>query len=142
MGKWTGKTVAVLYGGRSSEREVSLKTGAACAEALQSRGLDVTLVDVGLDVADRLRAGGAEVAFVALHGRYGEDGSIQGLLESHRHPLHRLGRAGLGGGHGQGALQAALQEPGAGGGRVPGLLRRSGPRRSTPGTSPSPSRWW
>lgn len=82
MGQWTDKKVAVLYGGRSSEREVSLKTGAACAEALASRGLDVTLVDVGLDVAERLRGCGAQVAFIALHGRYGEDGSIQGLLES------------------------------------------------------------
>jgi D-alanine-D-alanine ligase len=82
MGKWTGRKVAVLHGGRSSEREVSLKTGAACAEALDARGLDVTLIDVGLDVAEQLRACGAEVAFVALHGRYGEDGSIQGLLES------------------------------------------------------------
>jgi D-alanine-D-alanine ligase len=82
MGRWTGKQVAVLYGGRSSEREVSLKTGAACAEALASRGLAVTLVDAGLDVAERLRACGAEVAFIALHGRHGEDGSIQGLLES------------------------------------------------------------
>ena len=82
MGRWSGKKVAVLHGGRSSEREVSLKTGAACAEALRSRGLDVTLIDVGLDVAERLRAAGAEVALVALHGRYGEDGSIQGLLES------------------------------------------------------------
>lgn len=82
MGQWTGKKVAVLHGGRSSEREVSLKTGVACAEALRTRGLDVTLIDVGLDVAERLRAAGAEVAFVALHGRYGEDGSIQGLLES------------------------------------------------------------
>jgi D-alanine-D-alanine ligase len=82
MGRWTGRKVAVLHGGRSSEREVSLKTGAACAEALASRGLDVTLVDVGLDVAERLRGCGAEVAFVALHGRYGEDGAVQGLLES------------------------------------------------------------
>jgi D-alanine-D-alanine ligase len=82
MGKWTGSKVAVLYGGRSSEREVSLKTGAACAEALSARGLDVILIDVGLDVASQLRACGAAVAFIALHGRYGEDGSIQGLLES------------------------------------------------------------
>jgi D-alanine-D-alanine ligase len=82
MGTWTGKKVAVLYGGRSSEREVSLKTGAACAEALRSKGYDVALVDVDLGVAERLRAEGAAVAFVALHGRYGEDGSIQGLLES------------------------------------------------------------
>jgi D-alanine-D-alanine ligase len=82
MGRWTGKKVAVLYGGRSSEREVSLKTGAACAEALSSRGLEVALIDVGLDVAAQLRSCGAAVAFVALHGRHGEDGSIQGLLES------------------------------------------------------------
>ena len=82
MSRWKGKKVAVLLGGRSSEREVSLKTGAACATALESRGLDVVRVDVGLDVAARLRDCGAEVAFIALHGRYGEDGSIQGLLES------------------------------------------------------------
>ena len=82
MGIWSGKKVAVLYGGRSSEREVSLKTGAACAEALVSKGYAVELVDVDLDVAARLRALGTDVAFVALHGRYGEDGCIQGLLES------------------------------------------------------------
>jgi D-alanine-D-alanine ligase len=82
MGRWTGKKVAVLYGGRSAEREVSLRTGEACAEALRSRGLDVTLVDAGLDLSERLRACGAEVAFLALHGRYGEDGCAQGLLES------------------------------------------------------------
>ena len=82
MGTWSGKKVAVLYGGRSSEREVSLKTGAACAEALRAKGYEVALVDVDLGVAERLRAEGVAVAFVALHGRYGEDGSIQGLLES------------------------------------------------------------
>src|SRR5215208_2082421 len=82
MGKWTGSKVAVLHGGRSSEREVSLKTGAACADALRQKGHDVTLVDVDLDVAARLRELRAEVAFVALHGRFGEDGCIQGLLES------------------------------------------------------------
>lgn len=82
MGKWQGKKVAVLYGGRSAEREVSLNTGKACAEALRAKGYDVALVDVGLDVAEVLRAEGVAVAFNALHGRYGEDGSIQGLLES------------------------------------------------------------
>jgi D-alanine-D-alanine ligase len=82
MGRWSGKKVAVLYGGRSAEREVSLATGKACAEALRSRGLDATLVDAGLDLDVRLRALGAEVAFVALHGRWGEDGCTQGLLES------------------------------------------------------------
>jgi len=82
MGKWTGKKVAVLYGGRSAEREVSLKTGQGCADALRTRGYDAALVDVGLDVAARLGEIGAEVAFLALHGRFGEDGCIQGLLES------------------------------------------------------------
>jgi D-alanine-D-alanine ligase len=82
MGTWSGKKVAVLYGGRSAEREVSLNTGKGCAEALRSRGHDVTLLDVDLDVATRLRAEGVAVAFLALHGRWGEDGCIQGLLES------------------------------------------------------------
>lgn len=82
MGKWSGKKVAVLYGGRSSEREVSLKTGKGCAEALASRGYPVTLIDVDLDVATRIRDAKIDVAFVALHGRFGEDGCIQGLLES------------------------------------------------------------
>jgi D-alanine-D-alanine ligase len=82
MGNWSGKTVAVLYGGRSSEREVSLKTGAACAEALRSKGHQVVLLDADLEVAASLRQAGAQVAFLALHGRFGEDGCIQGLLET------------------------------------------------------------
>jgi D-alanine-D-alanine ligase len=82
MGKWTGKRVAVLYGGRSSERDVSLKTGAAIAKALQEKGYDAVLVDVDHDVAARLRAEGVAVAFNALHGRWGEDGCVQGLLEA------------------------------------------------------------
>jgi D-alanine-D-alanine ligase len=82
MGKWSGKKVAVLYGGRSSEREISLKTGAACAEALRACGHDVALMDVDLEIAGRLREVRIDVAFVALHGRWGEDGCVQGLLES------------------------------------------------------------
>jgi len=82
MGRWSGRKVAVLYGGRSTEREVSLNTGKGCAEALRSKGYSVTLVDVDLDVAEQLRQTGAEVAFICLHGRWGEDGCIQGLLES------------------------------------------------------------
>ena len=82
MGKWTGKRVAVLYGGLSSEREVSLNTGKAIAKALEARGLDVSLVDVDRDVASRLRELRIDVAFNALHGRWGEDGCIQGLLEA------------------------------------------------------------
>lgn len=76
------KKIAVLYGGRSSEREVSLRSGAAIHQALVGLGYDAGLLDVGLDVAERLRAMKAEVAFIGLHGRYGEDGCIQGLLES------------------------------------------------------------
>jgi D-alanine-D-alanine ligase len=82
MGRWSGKKVAVLYGGLSSEREVSLNTGKAIAQALQGRGHDVVLLDVGRDVAARLRELRADVAFNALHGRFGEDGCIQGLLEA------------------------------------------------------------
>ncbi|HZZ83845.1 MAG TPA: D-alanine--D-alanine ligase [Anaeromyxobacteraceae bacterium] len=82
MGTWTGKKVAVLHGGRSAEREVSLRTGQGCAEALRWRGHDVALLDVDLEVAAALRERRIDVAFVALHGRWGEDGCIQGLLES------------------------------------------------------------
>ncbi len=81
MGRWSGRKVAVLAGGQSSEREVSLRTGAACAEALRARGLEVALVDVDAELPARLRAAGVEVAFLALHGRHGEDGCVQGLLE-------------------------------------------------------------
>jgi D-alanine-D-alanine ligase len=82
MGTFKEKRVAVLYGGRSTEREVSLHSGEGCASALRSLGYEVTLIDVDLEVASRLREARAEVAFIALHGRFGEDGAIQGLLES------------------------------------------------------------
>ncbi len=82
MSRWKGKKVAVLYGGQSAERDVSLRTGKACADGLVQMGHDVTLVDVDRDVAARLREGRFDVAFNALHGRWGEDGCIQGLLEA------------------------------------------------------------
>ncbi len=82
MSRWTGKKVAVLHGGRSTEREVSLKTGAGCAEALREKGYDVVLVDVDLELPQRLLREKIDVAFNALHGRWGEDGCIQGLLEA------------------------------------------------------------
>jgi D-alanine-D-alanine ligase len=82
MARWTGKRVAVLYGGQSSERDVSLKTGAAIAKALGEKGYDAVLIDVDKEVAARLRAEKVEVAFNALHGRWGEDGCVQGLLEA------------------------------------------------------------
>ncbi len=73
--------VAVLYGGRSAERAVSLKSGAAVLEALQQAGVDAFAIDVGNDVLARLCEQRIDRAFIALHGRGGEDGTIQGLLE-------------------------------------------------------------
>jgi len=76
------KHVAVLMGGLSTEREVSLRSGAACAEALEGESYKVTKIDVGRDVAADLAKIKPDVCFNALHGRYGEDGCIQGLLET------------------------------------------------------------
>ncbi len=81
MGLVTKKKIGVLMGGLSSEREVSLATGAAILAALRGKGYDAVGLDVGRDVAERIRAEGIEVAFNGLHGKYGEDGAIQGLLE-------------------------------------------------------------
>lgn len=77
----SGKHVAVLMGGFSSERPVSLSSGAACADALEAEGYRVTRVDVGRDVAAVLAELRPDVAFNALHGPFGEDGTIQGILE-------------------------------------------------------------
>ncbi len=79
--KRTRKTVAVLMGGLSAEREVSLRSGAAVAEALRGEGYDVSEIDAGRDLAERLHALKPEVCFNALHGQFGEDGCVQGLLE-------------------------------------------------------------
>jgi len=75
------KKIAVLLGGMSSERDVSLRTGRAVLNALLELGYRAEAIDAGRDLAERLRESGAEVAFIALHGRYGEDGTVQGLLE-------------------------------------------------------------
>ena len=77
----TKKHVAVLKGGWSPEREVSLVSGRGCAEALRQQGYRVTEIDAGRDLADQLLKVKPDVAFNALHGRWGEDGCIQGLLE-------------------------------------------------------------
>jgi len=76
-----GKRIGVLMGGLSAEREVSLKSGAAVHRALLARGHDAVAIDVGRDLAAVLVAEKIEAAFIALHGRYGEDGCVQGLLE-------------------------------------------------------------
>jgi len=75
------KHVAVLMGGFSSERPVSLSSGNACADALEAEGYRVTRVDVSRDVGRVLSELKPDVAFNALHGPYGEDGAIQGVLE-------------------------------------------------------------
>src|SRR5690606_27228448 len=75
------KHVAVLMGGFSSERPVSLSSGNACADALEAEGYRVTRVDVGRDIARVLAELRPDVAFNALHGPFGEDGTIQGVLE-------------------------------------------------------------
>lgn len=73
--------VAVLFGGKSAERAVSLKSGAAVLEALQTAGVDAFGIDVGDDFLQRLVAEKIDRAFIVLHGRGGEDGAMQGLLE-------------------------------------------------------------
>ena len=75
-------TIAVLAGGTSAEREVSLNTGAQVVAALQECGHRVTQVDTAdLGFIERLRTGGFDAVFICLHGRFGEDGTVQGLLE-------------------------------------------------------------
>src|SRR5467141_471126 len=73
--------VAVLKGGRSLERQVSLRSGARVEDALERLGHEPVPVDVGADLVERLRAERPDVAFVALHGPFGEDGTVQELLE-------------------------------------------------------------
>ena len=73
--------VAVLKGGRSLERQVSLKSGARVEDALERLGHEVIPIDVGADLVDRLSAEEPEIAFIALHGRDGEDGTVQELLD-------------------------------------------------------------
>ena len=75
------KHVAVLMGGWSAEREISLRSGKACADALERSGYQVSRIDVDRDVAATLRARKPDVALNVLHGRPGEDGTLQGLLE-------------------------------------------------------------
>ena len=83
--------VVVLMGGPSAEREVSLSSGRECAAALREAGCDVIEVDAGRDVAARLIEIAPDVVFNALHGRWGEDGAIQGVLEWLRIPYTHSG---------------------------------------------------
>lgn len=82
----TRARIAVLMGGQSAEREISLKTGQAVYQALLRRGYNVVVIDVGPSLARELAEQKVEIAFLALHGPGGEDGSIQGFLESIKMP--------------------------------------------------------
>ena len=85
------KHVAVLMGGWSAERPVSIWSGTACANALEAVGYMVTRVDVARDIATVLSELKPDIAFNALHGRYGEDGTVQGVLETLQIPYTHSG---------------------------------------------------
>jgi len=78
---FTGQKIAVLMGGRSGEREVSLRSGQNVLEAIKRQGLQAVGIDAGMDLGTELRNKEIDAAFVILHGRYGEDGTVQGMLE-------------------------------------------------------------
>ena len=86
-----GRHVAVLYGGPSSEREVSLVSGRECGGALERQGAKVTMVDAGRDLAQVLAELQPDVAFNILHGSWGEDGCVQGILETLQIPYTHSG---------------------------------------------------
>ncbi len=77
-----GKKIGIMMGGISGEREVSLRSGKGVLESLLKQGYNAVGIDVGADVDQRLRAEKVEIAYIALHGKGGEDGAIQGLLET------------------------------------------------------------
>ena len=83
--------IAVLMGGRSAEREVSLSSGRGVLKALEQEGFDTVSVDPGEDLMDQLRAVQPDAVFNALHGRFGEDGTVQGILEWMRIPYTHSG---------------------------------------------------
>ena len=91
MSSRTSARIAVVKGGRSAEREVSLVSGRECATALRNEGYDVVEIDAGPDVASVLQAERPDVVFNALHGRWGEDGCFQGILEWLRIPYTHSG---------------------------------------------------
>lgn len=91
MSRGKSPRVAVLKGGPSAEREVSLVSGRECAEALRGEGFEVVELDAGPDLASVLQSEKPDVVFNALHGRWGEDGCVQGMLEWLRIPYTHSG---------------------------------------------------
>lgn len=80
------KRIAVLMGGKTKEREISLKTGRAISNALRGLGYNIIDLDVGDGIVDDLRSNAIDIAVVALHGKWGEDGCVQGMLEMMKIP--------------------------------------------------------
>jgi D-alanine-D-alanine ligase len=78
--------IGVLAGGPSSEREISLRSGKAVYNALIEEGIDAVLLDVADDVCEKVRSNNIDVAFIALHGQFGEDGTVQKMLDEMRLP--------------------------------------------------------
>jgi D-alanine-D-alanine ligase len=87
----TPKTIAVLLGGPSAEREVSLSSGSECATALRTAGFNVVEIDAGVDLVEQLKLAKPDAVFNALHGRWCEDGVVQGVLEWLRIPYTHSG---------------------------------------------------
>ncbi|MEK7688655.1 MAG: D-alanine--D-alanine ligase, partial [Deltaproteobacteria bacterium] len=81
ISNFKSKKIGVLMGGMSAERDISIRSGKAVYDALIQKGYNVIQIDVGKDVYAKLTKEKIDIAFIALHGKYGEDGAIQGLLE-------------------------------------------------------------
>jgi len=81
------RRIGVLMGGRSAERSISLKTGKAVLQSLQRQGFKARAIDAGVDLPFKLRREKIQVAYLALHGPGGEDGTVQGLLETMGIPI-------------------------------------------------------
>ena len=130
-------------GGWSSERPVSLSSGEACANALEAEGYRVTRVDVNHDVSAVLSELKPDVAFNALHGPYGEDGTIQGVLEYLEIPYTHSGVFGFRSGDGQGAGKDDCQKGRHNGCRRQGYASAQGGQKARHETAPMwSSRWW
>ncbi len=124
------RRVGVLMGGCSAERDVSLRTGDGVAAALESRGHDVKRIvwsDDGAGLDERVRAAEVDVVFLALHGRGGEDGCVQGLLELMGIPYTGSGRPRERARHGQAQGQGAVPAPQ----RPDAAVLRRGARRTS-----------
>jgi len=134
---YRNKKVGVLMGGPSSEREVSLRTGRAVARALRDTGYDVVELDLNEQTAALLVAEGVSVVYNALHGKWGEDGCVQGLLEILRIPYTGPGVLGSAIGMDKVVSKKLFEDEGL---PVPPYwtLRRSGPRN---GVMESPFGW-